>query len=166
MTEPIHDWLTHDHGQQPGSRMCFACGVLNNAGLHITFFNDGYHACRCEVTLDDRHQSFPGIAHGGIVAAVLDETMGRALISGDPDRMAFTAKMEVRYRQNTPLHTKLFVTGRIEKDRGRLVTAVGKVKLIDGTITAEATCVLANIPPEELNQIDKALAGWQVYPQE
>src|SRR5689334_12947110 len=150
--------------QQPATLMCFGCGVTNPAGLQIRFFNDGPNACRAEVTLDDRYQSFPGIAHGGIIATILDETLGRAALSGDTERLMMTAKLEVRYRQQTPLHTKLIVTGRIEKDRGRLVTAVGEVRLENGTITAEATCILAAVPPEELTLIDRDLAGWQVFP--
>jgi uncharacterized protein (TIGR00369 family) len=158
------EFITEDlHAQQSGSRTCFVCGVHNPAGLHITFFNDGYQTCRAEVVLDDRHQSFPGIAHGGVIAAILDETMGRAILSGSTEeRMMFTAKLEIRYRANTPLHQKLIAVGRIEKDRGRLATAVGELRLEDGTITAEATCILATIPPDDLKLIDKELAGWQV----
>jgi acyl-coenzyme A thioesterase PaaI-like protein len=151
-------------GQQPNARMCFACGVLNAAGLQMKFFNDGTTGCHSEVILDDRHQGFPGIAHGGIVAAILDETMGRAPLAGHVDRLMVTAKMEIRYRQQTPLFTKLIASARIEKDRGRLVTVIGELRLEDGTIIADGTSILAAIPPEELALMDRDLAGWQVYP--
>lgn len=150
--------------QQPSARMCFGCGVHNPAGLQIKFFDDGPQACRAEFILDDRHQGFPGIAHGGVVAAILDEAMGRAALSGDPERLMMTAKLELRYRQQTPLFTKLIVRARIHKDRGRLVTAAGELMLEDGTILAEGTSVLAAIPAEQLALIDRDLAGWQVYP--
>jgi acyl-coenzyme A thioesterase PaaI-like protein len=163
MTE-INTMQDEQTALQPGTHMCFGCGVTNPAGLQIRFFNDGPNACRAEVILDDRYQSFPGIAHGGIIATILDETMGRTTLSGSVDRLMMTAKLEVRYRQQTPLHTKLFVTARVEKDRGRLVTAVGEIRLEDGSITAEANCILAAIPPAELALMDRELAGWQVFP--
>lgn len=150
--------------QQPSAHMCFGCGVANVAGLQIRFFNAGPGACQAEVTLDDRFQGYPGIAHGGIVATMLDEAVGRAPMADNPNRFMYTARLELRYRQPVPLGQKLTVRGRIEKDRGRLVTAVGEVYLPDGSIAAEANATLIPIPPEVLDKIDISAVGWKVYP--
>ncbi len=150
--------------QQPSSHMCFACGVENTAGLQMKFFNDGPNACRADFVLDDRYQSFPGRMHGGIIAVILDEAMGRAALSGNLERMMVTAKMEIRYRQTTPLFQPLTVKARLEKDRGRLATASAEVQLADGTIVVEATATLAAIPAEELAKINPDYVGWRVYP--
>jgi len=161
---PIEHSHGHNHAdQQPSSLMCFICGVKNVAGLQIRFFCDGATACRAELIIDDRHQGFPGIAHGGIVGAILDETMGRAALSGNQDRLMFTGKLEVRFRRNVPLHTRLIVRGKLDKDRGRLATASGEMTLEDGTVLAEATSTLVAIPPEQLALMDRDLAGWKVY---
>src|ERR1700690_1571679 len=95
------EWTHQDHltAQQPNSYMCFACGMENSAGLQLRFFNDGLNACRADFIVDDRYQSFPGRTHGGIIAVILDEAMGRAALSGNVERMMVTAKMEIRYRQ-------------------------------------------------------------------
>ncbi|MCS6871712.1 MAG: PaaI family thioesterase [Anaerolineae bacterium] len=149
---------------QPNSRHCFACGIESAYGLRLRFYNDGHSACRAEFTLGDLHQGYPGIAHGGIVTAVLDEALTRAVLAGDFRRLTYTARIEVRFRQPTPLHTLLTVRGRVERDRGRIVTATAEISLPNGTITAEANGTLVAIPPETLAQMDTPEAGWQVYP--
>ena len=166
---------THDHAEpetgnalasqlQPNSRMCFGCGLENASGLRIRFYNDGPNAARAEVILGDMHQGYPGIAHGGVIATMLDEAMGRAPLAGDSMRLMFTARMEVRYRRPVPLHTPITVRGWIDKDRGRLLDALAEVVLPDGTVAAEASGTLAAIPEEQLRGMDTPEAGWQVYP--
>jgi acyl-coenzyme A thioesterase PaaI-like protein len=150
--------------QQPNSHMCFACGMENEAGLKIKFFDDGPGACRAEVILHDQHQGYPGIAHGGIVAAMLDEAVGRAPMSGDHERFMYTAKLEVRYRHHVPLHQPLTLIGRVTKDRGRVATAVAEVRLPDGTLAAEGSATLMNVPRELVDQLDPQRLGWKVYP--
>jgi acyl-coenzyme A thioesterase PaaI-like protein len=146
--------------------MCFGCGLENQAGLQIRFFTEAPGVARAEVVLHDHHQGYPGIAHGGVVATMLDEVMGRAPLAGDSRRLMFTAKMEVRYRLPVPLHIPLTLRGWIEKDRGRLVTAAAELLLPDGTVAAEATGTLTAIPAEQLHEMDTEAAGWRVYPLE
>jgi acyl-coenzyme A thioesterase PaaI-like protein len=156
--------MSQDTTQQPNSAMCFGCGMKNVAGLRIRFFNDGPNACRATVVLEDQHQGYPGIAHGGIVATMLDEAMGRAPMSGNPNRFMFTAKMEIRYRQSVPIQQPVTLSGRLVKDRGRMALAEAEVRLEDGSIAAEASATLMEIPREELAKMDFALVDWKVYP--
>ncbi len=165
----------HDHPvhQQPSSRWCFVCGVENTCGLKIRFFNEGYHHCTARITLNEQYQSYPGIVHGGILATILDETMGRAILAeGDEpreitdERFMFTAKIEIRYRKSVPLNQEFIVRGRVDKDRDRLVMVSGEIVLADGTVAVEASATLADIPPEQIGQmLDQTEAiGWRVYP--
>jgi acyl-coenzyme A thioesterase PaaI-like protein len=155
----------HDHALQPNSRMCFGCGLENAAGVQIRFYNDGPNAARAEVTLEDKHQGYPGMAHGGVVATMLDEIMGRTtLANGDIYRLMYTAKMEVRFRRPVPLHQPLTLRGWIEKDRGMVVYAAGSLTLADGTVLAEASGTLMEIPRDELQKMDTEAVGWRVYP--
>jgi acyl-coenzyme A thioesterase PaaI-like protein len=153
--------------QQPSSKWCFVCGVENPCGLHIKFFNDGPQQVMARVILHDQYQSYPGIAHGGILATLLDETIGRAVLSvgkDAPARFMFTAKLELRYRQPVPLHTEVIVRGRVEKDRGRMVLCSGEIVLPDGSVAVEASSTLADIPPEQVERMMAEDVGWQVYP--
>ena len=89
---------------QATSRNCFVCGRENPVGLHIRFYEDLANA-RVVVPLmiPETYQGYPGIAHGGILATVLDELSGRALMMGAEDDVFWvTAKLEVRYRKPTP----------------------------------------------------------------
>jgi len=158
--------------QQPSARWCFVCGVENPCGLRIRFFNDGYQRVVARVTLGEQYQSYPGMAHCGILATILDETMGRALLADeDADaveeaRFMFTAKMEMRYRRPVPLNEELTVRGRVEQDRGRIAQVSGEIALADGTVAVEASATLVDIPHDRVIQMLTADVGWQVYPGE
>jgi acyl-coenzyme A thioesterase PaaI-like protein len=157
--------------QQPNSRWCFVCGVENPCGLNIRFFNNGPQRVIARVTLGDEYQGYPGVVHGGILGTILDETMGRAILSdGDQSddlaeaRFMFTAKIEVRYRQPVPLHEEFTVHGRVDKDRGRMVLVSGEVLLPGGTVAVEASAILVDIPPNQIAEMLTQDIGWQVYP--
>lgn len=152
--------------QQPSSKWCFVCGVENPCGLHIRFFNEGPLRSMARVTLEDRYQSYPGMAHGGILATILDETMGRATLAMESDepRFMFTAKLDIRYRLPVPLHEEFTVRGWVEKDRGRAVQVCGEIVLADGRIAAEASATLVDIPRDQMQDMMAQDVGWQVYP--
>ena len=159
--------------QQPSARWCFVCGVENPFGLKIRFFNDGYHNVLARITLGEEYQSYPGIAHGGILATILDETMGRATLSTDDgpreiteERFMFTMKMETRYRKSVPLNEEFTVRARVDKDRGRMVIVSGEIVLPDDSVAVEAKATLVDIPTDQIgDMLSRAEAiGWQVYP--
>lgn len=64
--------------RQPNSRHCFVCGVENPHGLHLTFKQTAPDEVTVEYTVPEHFQGYPGVVHGGIVAAMLDEVAGRA----------------------------------------------------------------------------------------
>ena len=64
---------------------CFVCGVNNPFGLHSAFYELEDGTIVGLVTADPRHQSYPGRVHGGVICALLDETMGRAINVTEPD---------------------------------------------------------------------------------
>lgn len=161
------------HDQQPSSTWCFVCGVQNPCGLKLRFFNDGYRRCLARVTLGEQYQSYPGMVHGGILATILDEAMGRAILAegeqGDvrpltEERFVFTARLETRFRHPVPLNQEFLVRGRVDSDRGRIVQVSGEVLLADGTVAVEASATLMTIPKEQIAQMIGRDIGWQVYP--
>ncbi len=79
---------------------------------------------RCILT--NAHLGPPGRAHGGIVATLLDETLGFATTMAGVSGM--TAGITVRYRSSTPLHTPLTVTARYTHSEGRKRFATGEVR--------------------------------------
>lgn len=134
--------------RQPTSLACFACGRNNPVGLHLEWFNN-YDENQVETTftLDDNYSSYPGTMHGGIIATILDETSGRAiLLDNDFNRLMVTLKMEMVYKKNTPTNTPLKAVGRVLKDSGSRAQVEGEIILPDGTVSAKCTSILYKIP--------------------
>jgi uncharacterized protein (TIGR00369 family) len=148
---------------QPNSRHCFVCGLESQVGLKMRFTDDGTDEVRAVYTVDQKYQGYPGIVHGGVVAAMLDEAAGRVVLIDNPDRFFMTAKIEIRYRQPVPTETELLIVGRLVKDRRRMVEAHGEIRLPDGSVAAEATVMLVDIPPEYVGDTDYEALGWKVY---
>ena len=102
---------------------CFACGPENPIGLRITFTLDDEMVCRGEFVPGDNHEGFPGVTHGGILFAALDDVMANWLFL--QGLKAYTARCDIRYRQMTPTHTTIRLEGRCTKRRARLVQLEG-----------------------------------------
>ena len=150
--------------KQPNSAQCFVCGLQNPVGLRLAFYETGPDEVTATFTPPDHYQGFPGVLHGGIVAAALDEAGGRAAMVGDHSRFRMTAKMEVRYRRPTPVGQPLAVVARLLRDRGRLAVAHAEIRLPDGEVSAEADLTLADLPESYRMNGDLAALDWRVYP--
>ena len=79
--------------------LCFVCGPRNRSGLRLRFEREG-GVVTTTFRGREEHQGFPGYVHGGVITALLDETMSR--VSLLEDRWTMTARMEVRFRQARP----------------------------------------------------------------
>ncbi len=149
---------------QPNSKHCFVCGLSNPFGLHLRFFEVEPGHVTAEVTLPDTYQGYPGVVHGGIVAAMLDEAAGRAHMGGDPPRFLYTARLEIRYRQNVPVGKLLRIEGIAGKSRARTAASSARICDEDGTLLASAEALLVNVPDDVISSVDLEALGWQVYP--
>lgn len=148
--------------KQPNSDHCFICGRKNPHGLYMSFYDNGENEVFSEYTVSEDYQSYPGIVHGGIVAAMLDEVVGRVAMIDDHHHFMMSVKLEVKYRHPVPTNTPLKIIGRIVKLRGRLGQAVGEVVLPDGIIAAESALTLADVPVEMLAGADLEALGWRI----
>jgi acyl-coenzyme A thioesterase PaaI-like protein len=130
--------------RQPTSRSCFVCGRENPVGLKVKWDQDPEAGeIRGTVTIPGHFNGYPGVTHGGIVGAILDETAGRTiLMDGGFEDLMVTAKLEVVYRRPTPTEAPLLVVGRLLKRSGARAEAEAELRLPDGTVTARATVLL------------------------
>src|SRR5512142_2130260 len=134
--------------KQPNSRMCFICGVQNPVGLHLHIYETEPGVVETRYTAPEHFQGYPGVLHGGIVGAILDELSGRALMGSDPmaPRFMFTAKLEIRYRKNVPVGVPLKIIGRAGKSRGKSAEAwAGIYDQRTDELLAEANTLLINV---------------------
>ena len=148
--------------RQPTSLQCFACGRKNPFGLKLEWFNNYDEKCvETSFTLDDNYCSYPGTVHGGILATILDETSGRAvLLDNNFERLMVTLKMEVVYKKNTPTNTPLKAVGRVLKDGGSRAQVEGEIILPDGTVSAKCTSILFKIPQAVKNKWGPEAEEW------
>lgn len=140
--------------KQPTSRMCFVCGRQNPIGLKLTFREDQQaNQVQAEITVPDEYQGYPGVVHGGIVSAILDEVSGRAvMIEGGDERLLATLRLTVHFRRPTPTEAPLTAVGWVEQMGGVGARVAGEIRLPDGTVTADCEALLAE-PPEAFREL-------------
>lgn len=146
--------------KQPSSKMCFVCGRENPIGFRLQFFEDGDGCVYADYTPHEEHQGFPGVMHGGLVTALLDETLGRVAIAND--LWCMTAKLRIRFKKQVPIGAPLRLKGEMTKMKGRLLEGRSELMLADGTLAAEAYGTYLEIPDDQLEQYKSALAWWRV----
>lgn len=151
---------------QPNSRMCFICGLENPVGLKLRIYEVEPGVVETTYTAPEHFQGYPGVLHGGIIATIIDEVSGRALMGPlDHPRFMFTAKLEVKYRRNVPIGKPLRIVGRSGASKGRSAESwAGIYDARTGDLLAEGSTVLVDVPQEKLQDLDTAEMGWKVYP--
>jgi uncharacterized protein (TIGR00369 family) len=148
--------------KQPNSDHCYVCGRKNPSGLYMQFYDNGNDEVYSDYTVASRYQSYPGIVHGGILASMLDEVVGRVTIIGDHHHFMVSVRLQVLYRHPVPVETPLKIRGRIVRLKGRLGKAQGEIILPDGTVACEASITLADVPANILSEANFALLDWRV----
>ena len=151
--------------KQPNSSHCFACGVHNPIGLQLHFYQTAPDEVTAEYTVPEKYQGYPGIVHGGVTAAILDEAVGRAHMGTDPatSNFMYTAELKVKYKKKVPIGEPLKIVGRQGKRWRWTAESTAEIYDAQGTLLASATAMLVDLPEkmstEELDQL-----GWKVYP--
>jgi uncharacterized protein (TIGR00369 family) len=137
--------------RQPTSRTCFVCGRDNHGGLKARWVSDrAAGEVRAEVRIPEHFNGYPGLVHGGVVSALLDEAMARSvLLEGGFDDLMVTGRMEVAFRHPTPTGAPVIVAGRLVRKSGSRAQAEAEVRLPDGTVAARAEALLVR-PPREV----------------
>ena len=137
-------------------RWCFGCGDRNPEGLRIDFEIEGRRVTG-RFRPRETHQGWPGVAHGGVAAAVLDEAMGWAMYAAGA--RAMTARMEVKYRRPLPLGEELLVSAEVTRDRGRRLEAEAAVRTASGEVLAQANGLFLRVPEDRARELDASFLG-------
>ena len=150
--------------RQPSSRSCFVCGRENHVGLKVKWDQHPEAGeIRGTVTVPEHFNGYPGVTHGGIVAALLDETGGRTiLMDGGFEDLMVTAKLEVVYRRPTPTGVPLLAVGRLTRRSETRAEAEAELRLPDGTVSARATVLLARPPDAIVERWAEERGNWRV----
>lgn len=130
---------------------CFVCGPENPQGLHLKFQIDAEAlTATSQVNLTRLHEGPPGHIHGGIIATLMDEAMGKL---GVPlDAIMMTRNMVVDYLRPSPLGVELTLTGRFVRREGRKVFLAAELRHPSGSVLATATGLFIVIDPALLGR--------------
>jgi acyl-coenzyme A thioesterase PaaI-like protein len=139
---------------------CWGCGD-NPAGLRLPPPEvEGAEEYEAYVHFDERHQGAPGIVHGGLVSAVLDEAAG--LLATWYRFPAVTARIFVRYRRPVAINTELLVRARVTGTRGRRIRV--EADLTDGgERLAEARAAFLHVPLEHFLATPEGRAAGEAW---
>src|SRR6476660_326194 len=114
---------------------CFGCGGANESGMRLTFdLHVGERKTRGKFVLGSRYGGGAGFAHGGIIALLLDEAMGK--ISKLTDERAVTAELNIEYRKPVPVDAEISVSGWQEDEKGRNRFRIGEIHDAQGNLLA------------------------------
>ncbi|HZR33710.1 MAG TPA: PaaI family thioesterase [Terriglobales bacterium] len=97
---------------------CFGCGKNNPDGMRLKFsYDEAGKRFLCRFRLSKRFTGPPGHAHGGIIATILDEAMGK--VNKIHNVIALTSEISVQYLKPVPLGKPLRVESHEVSVRGR-----------------------------------------------
>ena len=151
--------------KQPNSRMCFVCGLSNELGLKTAFYEIEGGELLAVFEPADGHQSYPGRLHGGVSAAILDETIGRAIMARSKGEVwGVTVDFSMRLSKPVPISGPLRAIGRIDKDSSRFFEGSGEILLPDGSVAVSAKGRYIKMPLDKIADFDREEQEWRVVP--
>jgi acyl-coenzyme A thioesterase PaaI-like protein len=122
---------------------CFVCGKHNPDGLHLDFEPEGVSGVRTTCVIPERFQGFSGIAHGGILATILDECMVNTVwLRGIT---AVTARLEVRLRRPVGLGERVTFRAEVLRESSLGFEVTSRAEADDGTVVADAKALLVKV---------------------
>jgi len=139
----------------PVSSVCFVCGMDNPAGLRLKFYMEDGKA-HARFTPSRYQAGFRDVVHGGVVTALLDETMGWAA-ANQLRRICMTGELTVRFVASVPVGTMLDVSAWSTRSSRHLCYTAGELRGQDGTLYAKATGKFVPLSKEETDYIDARL---------
>ena len=117
------------------SNACFGCGGANDGGMKLTFVQDNARQRIVgRFVLGERYQGGGGMAHGGIIATLLDEAMGK--VCRFRNVRAVTAELTVEYLKPVKVDVEVVVEAFESEQKGRNLFLVGEIRNSAGDVLA------------------------------
>lgn len=121
---------------------CFGCSPHNERGLKLEFVRTGPREVECRYTCAPHFGGMPGVIHGGVQAAILDEVMGVAAhlaFAPEDDVAIATVDFALRYRRPVPTGTEVLIRAELERSEGKDVFVRGEIQDPSGRALTTAT---------------------------
>jgi len=150
-------------GKQHNSKLCFVCGLKNKFGIQAHFYVTESQELVALFTPAEEHQSYPGRLHGGIASAILDETIGRAILNRYEEEMwGVTIDLSVKFKKPVPLNEELKVIGRITTENSRMFEGTGEIVLQNGDVAVTAWGKYMKVPINKITDFDLEENEWKI----
>ncbi|MCM2422111.1 MULTISPECIES: PaaI family thioesterase [Streptomyces] len=124
---------------------CFGCGEGQPHGLHLESRAGDGVSVTAEFTVQTAHQGAPGLAHGGVLASALDETLGS--LNWLLQVIAVTGRLETDFVRPVPVGTTLYLRAHCRAVAGRKIysTAEGRIGAPDGPVAVRAEALFLEV---------------------
>lgn len=129
-------------------QLCYGCGVDHPAGLHLLVHAGEGVSVRSVLTVTEHHQGAPGLAHGGLLSAAVDETLGS--LNWLLRRPAVTGRLETDFIRPVPVGSVLHIAAEVVGVAGRKIyaTAEGRLESPEGPVALQASAVFIAVALE------------------
>lgn len=148
--------------KQENSKKCIVCGLKNDIGLRASFYELENGELVSIFKPIEEHQSYPERLHGGVAAAILDETIGRAIMIKNNNIWGVTVELNLKYKKPVPLNEELKVIGRITRDSSRLFEGTGEIILKNGDVAVSAAGKYMKMSIDKIADFNEDHQEWKV----
>ncbi|MEU5341137.1 PaaI family thioesterase [Streptomyces sp. NPDC020766] len=146
--------VRHPDAPAPGELLgahygeCFGCGGEQLHGLHLEARAGDGVRITAEFTVKPAHQGAPGLAHGGVLASALDESLGS--LSWLLRAIAVTGRLETDFVRPVPVGTVLYLEAEVTAVAGRKIysSATGRIGGPDGPVAVRADALFLEVKVE------------------
>lgn len=150
--------VRHPDAPAPGELLgahyehCFGCGGGQPHGLHLEARASEGVTIAAEFTVRPAHQGAPGLAHGGVLASALDETLGS--LNWLLRTIAVTGRLETDFVRPVPVGTTLHLQAEVTAVAGRKIyaTATGRIGAPDGPVAVRADALFVEVKVDHFVQ--------------
>ncbi|MFB7778778.1 hotdog domain-containing protein [Streptomyces bauhiniae] len=143
--------VRHPDAPAPGEPLgahyehCFGCGPGQPHGLHLEARAGDGVSLTAEFTVQPAHQGAPGLAHGGVLATALDETLGS--LNWLLRTIAVTGRLETDFVAPVPVGTVLHLQAEVTAVAGRKIysRATGRIGGPEGPVAVRAEALFVEV---------------------
>ena len=141
--------------RQMNSRNCIICGMDNPASVKAPFYEMEDKSIVSIFKFSDIHQSYPQRVHGGMITAMLDELIGRALWIDDPHCYGVTMNINIKFRKPVPYDETLYGVAKLNKNTKMFFGGKGKFFDSEGNVLAEADISYIKLETSKIGDMEE-----------
>lgn len=141
-------WKTFDAPGLVGETLRFVSGDQTGNRFRMKYFQDPEQNLVARVWFGPVTEGPPAHAHGGSIAAVLDEVLGLAAwAAGHP---IVVGNLNISFRQLLPIQTVVQVNTRLVSVQGRKIMVHGEICSLAGEVFASGEALCIKLTPQQI----------------